>query len=395
MSTTRTEQPNIAEKNRRMRKMLIFLALIFGSIIIYKVIIHFVIKHAIASQSRVVTVSSMKVSESPWQPRIVAVGSTRAIRGVDVTTQLAGMVENIYFTPGGLVRKGVVLVQLNIDPDVAQLHALEATEEIDLITYNRDKKQFAAKGIAKEQLDTDLANLKNMQAQVAEQAANIAKKIIQAPFDGRLGVSAVNPGQYLNPGDKVVTLQQLDPIYVDFYVPQQQLSEFTVGQPVNVVTDSFPGQTFTGTVTTIDPIVVTDTRNVEIEATLNNPKLELVPGMFANVTVNTSTPKSYITVPQTAITYNPYGNIVFLVTKSTDDKNKKKDDKNKDTLIAKQAFVTTGETRGDQVTVLSGLKNGDEIVTSGQLKLKNGDMIAINNSIVPQNEAVPVLPNDH
>jgi membrane fusion protein (multidrug efflux system) len=341
-----------------------------------------------------VTVSTMKVGETAWQPQVLAVGSIRAVRGISVTTQLAGMVENIYFVPGATVRKGVVLVQLNIDPDVAQLHALEATEEINLITYNRDKKQFEAQGISKEQLDTDAANLKNMQAQVAEQAANVAKKIIQAPFDGRLGVSAVSPGQYLNPGDKVATLQQLDPIYVDFYVPQQQLKDLTMGQPVSLVTDSFPGKTFTGTITTIDPLVVTDTRNVEIEATITNPNLELLPGMFTDVTVNTAQPKNHITVPQTAITFNPYGNIVFVVEKGTD-KDKDKDQDGNNIPTAKQVFVVTGETRGEQVTVLQGLKVGDEVVSSGQLKLKNGDQIAINNSIIPGNSPEPSLPNEH
>jgi membrane fusion protein, multidrug efflux system len=389
MSTTRNNQQDYnAERNRRMRKMLFYLAILFGCIIIYKVFIHFLIQHKIATTSHVISVSSMKVGESAWQPEIKAVGSTRALKGVNVTTQLAGMVQNIYFTPGAIVRKGVVLVQLNIDPDVAQLHALEATEDIDLITYNRDKKQYEAKGISKEQLDTDLANLKNMQAQVAEQAANIAKKIIQAPFDGRLGVSQVNPGQYLNPGDKIVTLQQLDPIWVDFYVPQQQISDLTLCQPVNVTIDAFPGKVFTGTITTIDPLIVSDTRNIEVEATVNNPKLELLPGMFTDVTINTSAAKKYITVPQTAITYNPYGNLVFLVVSSTDKDGKK-------TLIAKQNFVVTGETRGEQVAILKGLKEGDEVITSGQLKIKNGDMIAINNSIVPSDNPNPELPNEH
>jgi membrane fusion protein (multidrug efflux system) len=393
-----SERPvNKAERNRRLRFMLIFLVLLFGAIFLYKVVIGMVIKHAIASQSHVVEVSSMKVTEAPWQPQLSSVGSVRAIKGVNVTTELAGMVQNIYFTPGATVKRGVVLVTLDIDADVAQLRALQATQDLDLITYNRDKKQFTAMAISKEQLDTDAANLKNMQAQVAQQAATVAKKIIQAPFDGRMGVSAVNPGQYLNPGDKVVSLQQLNPIYIDFYVPQQALSELEIGQQVNIKSDTFPDVVFTGTISTIDPIVDTNTRNAEIEATVANPKMQLLPGMFSAVTVNTRKPENFITVPQTAITFNPYGNIVYLVkrTKATEkDKKEKKEIKDGEVITAVQQFVSTGETRGEQITVLKGLKVDDEIVTSGQLKLKNNDPIAINNSIVPTDRADPKLPNE-
>jgi membrane fusion protein (multidrug efflux system) len=398
--STRSPQRPIdkAERNRRLRIMLIFLGILFGTIFLYKTVMGMIIKHAIASQSHVVEVSSMKVTEAPWQPQLSAVGSVRAIKGVNVTTELAGMVQNIYFTPGATVKRGTVLVTLDIDADVAQLRALQATQDLDLITYNRDKKQYAAMGISKEQLDTDAANLKNMQAQVAQQAATVAKKIIQAPFDGRMGVSAVNPGQYLNPGDKVVSLQQLNPIYIDFYVPQQALSELHIGQQVNINSDTYPDVVFTGTISTIDPIVDTSTRNAEIEATVANPKLQLLPGMFTAVTVNTRKPENYITVPQTAITFNPYGDVVYLVMRSKnkdeDKKDKNKKDKNGETPIAVQRFVTTGETRGEQITVLKGLSVGDEVVTSGQLKLKNNDPIEINNSIVPTDKANPKLPDE-
>jgi membrane fusion protein (multidrug efflux system) len=381
-------QAEINEGRKRMGVMLLFLGILFGLIIIYKVAIHFIIKHAIAGQSHVVTVSSMTVGTALWQPHLSSVGSVRAIKGVNVTTELAGMVSTIFFEPGAIVKRGTILVELNIDADVALLHALQATEALDLITYNRDKKQFEATAISKEQLDTDAANLKNMQAQVAQQAATVAKKIIQAPFDGRLVISDVNPGQYLNPGDKVVTLQQLDPIYVDFYLPQQTLSQIELGQTVNVVTDTFPDSTFTGKITTIDPIVATDSRNVEVEVTVANTKLQLIPGMFADVKIDTHKPRDYITVPQTAISFNPYGNIVYVISKT-------KDKNNKDQLTVKQRFVTTGETRGDQVTVLKGLKAGEVIVTSGQLKLKNNDAVAINNAIQPADNPDPALSNEH
>jgi membrane fusion protein (multidrug efflux system) len=276
---------------------------------------------------------------------------------------------------------------LNIDADVAQLHALQATAELNKITYNRDKAQLAIKGVSKEVVDTDAATLKNMLALVDQQTATIAKKIIRAPFAGRLGISNVNPGQYINPGDSIVTLQQLDPIYVDFYVPQQSLSRLKVNQSVTLVSDTFPGKKFKGKITTINPIIDSSTRNVEIEATIENPEFELVPGAFVTATVDTGNAQRFLTLPQTAITFNPYGDVVYLVQKS---------DKDKSVLTAQQSFVTEGDTRGEQVAITQGLKEGDEVVTTGQLKLKNGTEITIDNSVpMPSNNPAPELANSH
>lgn len=371
-------KPNVS---RRMTIMLIFLAVLFGGIAAYKIFVSFMIKRFLAAnQSPVVTVATTKVGYSDWQTLVKAAGSLRAVQGVNVTTQLAGMVQNIYFTPGTLVKKDTLLVQLNIDPDTAQLHSLQAAAKLALITYNRDKLQYAAKGISKQQLDSDLATLDSDNAQVAEQIANIAKKTITAPFTGQLGVSAVNLGQYINPGDTIVTLQQLDPIYVDFYVPQQELPKLKMAQEVNMTVDGFPDKTFSGKITTINPITDVNTRNIEIEATIPNADLKLLPGMFSTVYVIVGEPKSYLTVPETAITYNPYGNLVFLV---------------KQDHTVMQQFVTTGDARGDQITILKGLNAGDEIVASGQLKLKNGTKIAVNNSIMPSNNPTPDVLNEH
>jgi membrane fusion protein (multidrug efflux system) len=375
------------ELRRRMRLMLIFLGILFGGIFLYKFVTGTMLKRYMTSQSRVVSVSSMKVSYATWSSELQAIGSMRAIRGVNVTSELAGLVRNIYFTPGAVVAEGTVLVELNIDADVAQLHALQATAELSKITYNRDKAQLAIKGVSKEVVDTDAANLKNIVALVAQQAATIAKKIIRAPFAGRLGISMVNPGQYLNPGDSVVTLQQLDPIYVDFYLPQQNLSKLKVNQPVTLVSDAFPDKTFTGKITTINPLVDTSTRNVEIEATIDNPQFDLVPGVFVTVKVNTGNAQRFLTLPQTAITFNPYGDVVYLVQKK---------DKDKSVLTVQQSFVTEGDTRGEQVAIIKGLKEGDEVVTTGQLKLKNGTEVTIDNSQpVPSDNPAPKLGNEH
>jgi membrane fusion protein (multidrug efflux system) len=381
---------NMSAMKRPMKIMLISLAVLFGAIFIYKGIVGLMIKQYFAEHSNpVITVSTAKVNYVSWQPQLKAVASLRTTLGVNVTAQLGGMIQTIYFTPGTTVTAGTRLVQQNADPDIAQLHALEATEELDRITYERDKAQYKVHAVSKQQLDTDLQNLKNASAQVAQQQATVVKLTIVAPFTGRLGISKVNPGQYLNPGDTVVTLQKLDPIYVDFNLPQQALAQLKLNADVSFTTDSYPGQIYTGKITTINPIVDENTRNVEVEATLPNPKGELLPGMFGNVDVSAGAAKPYLTVSQTAISFNPYGELAYIVKeKSTDKKGKK-------TLFVTQVFVETGETRGDQVTVIKGLKAGDIVVTSGQLKLKNGSLVAINNSVQPSDSANPTVTDDH
>lgn len=366
--------------------MLIILAILFGGVFGWKFIMGIMTKRYMAKMGApAVTVSTMKVPATTWDSTIKGVGSLRAIVGVNVTTELAGMVQTIYFTPGVNVTEGTLLVQLNADAEIGQLHALQAQTELAKITYERDKSQYAVHAISKQQLDSDLWNLKNLQGQTAEQAATVAKKSLRAPFTGRLGISEVNPGQYLNVGDKVTSLQTLDPIYIDFYLPQQALSQLEVGQVVKVTTDSYKGKEFHGKITTIQPNVETSTRNIQVEATLENGEMELAPGMYASVTVTTGAPKSFLTLPQSAITFNPYGDIVYIV------QDNGKDEKNQPKLTAKQVFVTTGETRGDQIQVLKGLKAGDEIVTSGQLKLKNNSPITINNSVQPSDNPAPQL----
>lgn len=376
---------------KRMIVMLIIVGILFAGIFGFHALMAIFVKRYMASQSNpTITVSAMKIDYSPWQSQLKASGSLRAIRGVNVTTELAGMVQTIYFTPGAMVNQGTVLVQLNADNDIAALNSLEANAELALVTYTRDRSQFEVHAISKQTLDNDAANLKSLRAQVAQQAAIVKKKTIVVPFKGRLGISAVNPGQFINPGDKVVNLQMLDPIYADFYMPQQTLGQFQVGMPVTVTSETFPGKIFKGKITTIEPSVDVATRNVEVEATLQNPNYQLTPGMFATVTITTGAVQRYLTLPQTAISFNPYGEIAYLIRQS-----KEKDKKGQPILIAKQAFVVTGETRGDQITVLKGIKAGDIVVTSGQLKLKNGSPVRIDNSIVPQNEAAPYVPNEY
>jgi membrane fusion protein, multidrug efflux system len=375
---------------KRMLTMLISLGILFGAIFIWKGINAWMVHHFFAThQNPTVTVSTMKVGYSSWQTELKSVGSLRAIKGVNVTTELAGMVQTIYFTPGATVTEGTVLVQLNADTEIGQLNSLKAQVELAKITYNRDKLQYAAHAVSKQQVDQDEYNLQNLQAQVVSQAATVAKKTIRAPFNGRLGISSVNPGQYLNVSDTVTTLQTLDPIYVDFYLPQQALAKLMLNQPVMLTVDTFPHAKFTGKITTIQPLIDISTRNIEVEATIKNPDYKLTPGMYATVKIIVGKPALFLTVPQTAVSFNPYGDIVYIV------KEKGKDENNKLVLTANQVFVTTGDTRGDQITILKGLKEGDTVVTSGQLKLKNGSFIAINNTVAPPDNPAPKLSDEH
>jgi membrane fusion protein (multidrug efflux system) len=342
---------------------------------------NFVAKLRLKNSAPPQTVTAATAESSDWQPEVTAVGSLRAVRGVDVTTEVTGLVRALRFKSGDDAQSGQVLVELNADAEIAQQHALEAAADLSSTVYERDKAQYEVQAISKAQLDADAADLKNKRAQAAAQAALVAKKTLRAPFAGRLGITTVNPGQYLNTGDKVVTLQAVDPVYVDFKLPQQQLAMITNGLAVNLTADAFAGVKFAGKITAIDPRVDAGTRNFQAEATIPNPERRLMPGMFARVAVLAGDIKRYVTLPQTSITYNPYGATVFLA--------QKKSGGTGNELIAQQTFVTLGPTRGDQVAVLRGVREGDLVVTSGQLKLNNGTPLIINNSAQPANDPDP------
>jgi len=296
---------------------------------------------------------------------------------------VAGLVQSVNFKSGEDVKAGHLLVQLNADADIAQLRTLTATRDLSQTVYERNKKQFLAQTVSQASLDADTADLKVKQAQVAQQEAQVVKKTIRAPFTGRLGISEVNPGQYLNAGDKIITLQALDAIYIDFYLPQQELSRLAVGQAVVAVTDTYPNKKFTGRISAISPKVDAQTRNVQIEAILTNPRHELLPGMYATIKIQAGRAQHYLTIPRTAITFNPYGETVYIV----EEKGKTAD--GKPSLSVLQQFVTLGPARGDQVAILKGVKEGQRVVTGGQLKLKSGSPVVINNAVPLLNDAHP------
>ena len=353
------------------------------------------IKKLIASSPKpgAQVVTAMKAEISEWQPQLTSVGTLVPVRGVDVTTEIAGLVRKVNFKSGDEVKAGQVLFEMNADSDVAQLRALQASADLSASVLKRDKLQFTAQAISQAQVENSEADLKSRRALAAQQQALVDKKTIRAPFAGKLGITAVNPGQYLNPGDKLVTLQTIDTVYVDFYVPQKQLAGLSIGQKLNLTNDAYPSLGFPAKVTSISPKVDTATRNVQVEATVPNAKPQLLPGMFANVSLDLGDKKKYLTLPQTAITYNPYGSTVFVLAPGTG-KDAPKDDRGNAQLVAQQVFVTTGPTRGDQVAILTGLKEGQTVVTSGQLKLKNGTPAVIDNKVQPSNSPNPT-PQEH
>ena len=368
--------------------MLVAVGVIFGIVFGYKAWQEQRMKRSMAGQIPPVTVSAMKAESQPWQPRIRAVGSLRAVRGVDVTSEISGLVRTLHFQSGDVVEAGRLLVQLNADADIAQLHALEAAAELAETVYERDKKQLAIQAVSQATVDADSADLKSKKALAAQQAALIDKKSIRAPFAGKLGITTVNPGQYINPGDKIVTLQTLDPVYIDFYLPQQELSRIAINQKLSVSADGYPGQTFGGRITAINPRVNSDSRNIQVEGVLSNPRQQLLPGMYASVEIAAGQKSDYITLPQTAISFNPYGNTVFVVEQGETGPD------GKARLTAKQKFVTTGARRGDQIAVLEGIKEGELVVIGGQLKLRSGSVVIIDNRISPTNEPAPKPADD-
>ncbi|MEO9080317.1 MAG: efflux RND transporter periplasmic adaptor subunit [Rhodanobacter sp.] len=336
------------------------------------------------------TVSTVKASEQTWQPSLSAVGTLRAANGADLAMDVAGLVTAVKLKSGVDVKQGQVLLQLRDDDDVAQMQQLQANAQLSKITFERARKQLDAQAISKAGFDSAEADYKARQAAVAQQKVVVAKKQLRAPFAGRVGIITTSPGDYLSAGMAVVTLQQLDPLLVDFNVPQSELGRLKVGQQVNMTLDAYPGKTFSGKLSAISPKVEASTRNVQVEATVSNHDKTLIPGMFAKVSVNAGSEQQQLTLPQAAVVYNPYGNTVYVVQPG----NGKDDKGNVNAPTVQQAFVTTGETRGDQVAILKGLDAGTEVVSSGQMKLKNGASIKVDNSVQPADAAHPT-PQEH
>ena len=370
---------------KRMVIMLLAVGVVFGGIFGFQAFKAVMIKKFIAALSNPPqTISALTAATSEWQPKLEAIGSLRAVRGADLSLEASGVVESISFNSGDDVQEGATLLKLRTADDVARLESLKAMAELNEITLDRAQRLLKTQAVSQAQLDSDAANLKNAKAQVEQQQAIVDKKILRAPFAGHLGIRAVDLGQYLGAGTPIVTLQALDPIYVDFFVPQQSVDQVRLGQQVAIKVDAYKDQTFSGEISAVNPKVDISNRNVQIRAILKNPDHKLLPGMYATVDIAVGSPATYVTLPQTAITYNPYGDTVYVV------ESKGSGGEGKPQFVARQTFVTIGPTRGDQVAILRGIEAGDTIVTAGQIKLHNGSVVMIDNSVTPTAEAAPV-----
>jgi membrane fusion protein (multidrug efflux system) len=326
-------------------------------------------------------VSTTVARASDWQDRLAAVGTIRAVRGADLAAEVAGVVDTVEFDSGRDVAAGTVLLRLRPNDDDAKLADLQAAAQLAAENLTRDSKQFHAQAVSQATLDADQSHLLSARAQVAQQQALMAEKILRAPFAGRLGLRLVDQGQYLPAGTTIVTLQALDPLFVDFYVPQQALAELKTGDAAALRVDTYPGRVFDATISAVSPKLDPASRMLSVRATLPNHDLALLPGMFANVTMNVGPVHRYITLPNAAIVYNPYGSLVYVVDQGKPD-------------TVHQVLIKTGPTRGDQIAVTQGLSDGQTVVTAGQIKLRQGSAIIVNNTVQPLDDPAPHPPEE-
>ena len=327
-------------------------------------------------------VTSIVAKQSPWPNTIGVIGTMEAVHGVTVSADLPGTVAKINFESGKSVQAGDILVELDTRQERAQLASLQAQHELSSLNYDRAKNLSNAGVVSRQDYDRANADQRQTEANVAEVKATIERKIIRAPFSGILGLRKINLGQYLAAGAPIVSLQSLDPIYVDFGIPQEAALKVQVGRQLVVTSDDLPGREFRGQVTALDSLVDQTTRNIQVQATLRNPGGKLKPGMFVQVDATSGAPGNFVTLPASAISYAPYGDSVFVITDM-------KDPKGQTYRGVRQQFVKVGPARGDQVAILSGVKPGEEVVTSGVFKLRNGAAVQVNNKVQPENNPAP------
>lgn len=327
-------------------------------------------------------VTTLLVKQQTWPSTLNVVGTMAAVHGVTVSADLPGTVDQIKFESGNFVQAGEVLVELDTRQERAQLAAMEAQRELAKLNYARQQQLVKEGVISRMDYDKAMADQKQTEANSAEIQATIERKTIRAPFSGVLGIRQVNLGQYLAAGNPIVSLQSLNPIYVNFSVPQQVIAQMQAGRNVRLRSDNLAGREFTGRVNAIDSVVDQATRNLQVQATLPNLDGKLRPGMFVNVEVGVGATRSVLPLPASAINYAPFGDSVFLV-------GEMKSPNGQTYRGVRQQFVKVEGARGDQVGVVSGLNPGDEVVTSGVFKLRNGAAVAVNNKIQPENNPAP------
>lgn len=341
-------------------------------------------------------VTAATAKSERWSDNEESVGTFVAINGTNVTTEAGGVVKSIEFEAGQPVKAGAVLVRLNTANELATLKSLEASARLAAVQRDRWRKLGQDKLVSQDEVEQRATAAATAQAQADAQRALIAQKTIRAPFDGFLGIRQVNLGQFVNPGDPIVSLQSLDPIYLDFTLPEKRMGQVLNGTRVRATVDAMPGRTFEGEVTAIQPEVDANTRNFKLQATLDNAEGNLRPGTFAHVGFALGGERNVVVIPQTAVSFNPYGNAVYVITKKKRAEGEK-DMQGKpltgDKLIVTQRFVKTGATRGDLIAVTEGLKPGEQVATSGLLKLRNDAEVTINNKVLPTADAQPKTQN--
>jgi len=329
------------------------------------------------------TVSSVSVKEEDWAPRLTAVGSVSAVQGAVVSAELAGVVSEINFENGAEAKKGEVLMKLDASQEEALLRSAEAEAQLAKTDLERSRDLAIKKVVSGAEFDSAQSKFTRLNAVVDQMRSSITKKTLIAPFDGQLGIRQVNVGQMINAGQQVVPLTSLDPVFADFALPQQYLGQLTPGLEVHVTTDAIPGRVFNGKLTAINSMVDSSTRNITLQATLDNSDHALRPGMFAKAEVMLPEKHKTLVVPGSAISYAPFGDSVFVI------ENKKDEKTGKESQVIRQQFVRVGEARGDLVAITQGLKAGETIVSTGVFKLRNGMTVTINNDLAPNPQVNP------
>ncbi|WKL51012.1 efflux RND transporter periplasmic adaptor subunit [Pseudomonas kielensis] len=363
------------------RRMLIMLGVVLLIVLIlggYKAFSIYQMIQAFAAPKPPESVAVATATERPWQVRLPTVGTLKALQGVDLSLEIAGTVTDVQFQSGQQVKTGQPLIQLDSAVESALLETAKADLGLAQLDYGRGSQLVGSSAISKGEFDRLSAQLAKNKATVNQLKASLAKKHIVAPFSGTIGIRQVDVGDYLASGTVIATLQDLSSLYVDFYVPEQVLPKIAKGQTVDVGVSAYAGQTFPGTISAINPKVENSTRNVLVRATLANPDGKLLPGMFASLQVLMPDPEAKIVVPESAVTYTLYGNSLYVVAQKKDaEGNLEKDDKDQPVLVAERRFIETGERRDGLVLINKGVKDGEQVISAGQIKLDNGMHIVI------------------
>ncbi len=368
---------------RRLVIMLLGCASVFGGVLGYQAFERAMMLERMASApAPIQTVSTVTAGMLDWQPTLRAIGNLRAVHGTEVSAEVSGIVDEIRFESGNDVKAGQVLVNLRSGIDVGKLREAQAAVELARTDYRRNEELAARKLVSQAALDAAAAQLRSTEARLKQEQEGLQRTSVRAPFGGRIGLRVVDVGQYLGAGTKIATLQALDQLLVDFFLPQRELGRIAVGQSVAVAADAWPGETFGGEIIAVDAQVDRQTRNVTVRARVANPAHRLLPGMYVSVEVHAGTPVRHITLPQAAIVYNTFGDAVYLVQPDGD------------RLVARQAFVQVGPTRGDQVAILAGVVAGATVVSAGQIKLQDGTQVKVDNSVQPPSDPAPRPPDE-